>query len=91
MAWNSIWSARFCSDRRVLTRSHGILKFRPSRMMRWYLPKTVTTPTVAWGTVRNSDRTRYSARNSSTMESVEIGKPGMIGASPRGRQVIERA
>src|SRR5712691_2751150 len=36
--------------------------FRPSRMIRRYLPKTVTTPTVACGTLRNIDHASESTR-----------------------------
>ncbi len=56
MAWNSSCRARFCNDRRYGTRSHGILMFKPSRMMRWYLPNTVTTHTVACGTLRKIEK-----------------------------------
>src|SRR5579863_338355 len=69
MAWNSICKARFCSDSWLAIFSHGSLTLRPSRMTRWYLPKTVTTATVACGMLRIcriTKTTTNSTRNTST-------------------------
>src|SRR5258708_5757404 len=58
IAWNSSWSARFWSDSRWNTVSHGSFMFSPSRMVRRYFPKTVTTATVACGTLRNQENAK---------------------------------
>jgi hypothetical protein len=66
MAWNSSCSARFWSERRWNTFSHGSLMFSPSRMTRLYLPKTVMTATVDCGTLRNHENRKNRAMTTTT-------------------------
>jgi len=61
IAWNSSWSARFCSERRWKTLSHGSFRLRPARMIRRYLPNTVITATVDCGTLLNQENVNMSA------------------------------